>query len=367
MKRMWNVVALGAVVVIGLGTFAFDMRDTKAEWELDVKTNPSVWKSQTVGLFYGTEEEGTTERFQLTTDRSRVTSNVNYIEEALNYRSEVDPSVRGFYRELSGLSFMQSIRTADGYIGVGQNGNKEIAVFRMNGQEVTKQVFGNEVDGASELMDSPWAGLFVHEGNVHVIYRDGYGENPETKIARFDEAAKQIVIESVALQDESISTVTGTSWAFRPHMATIDADNRFIPVGMTEQTSITENGETYLSEQEKIGIYAYDAETKQVVELMPDGDMWNATVYEDQLISLQEDGTEFVIDLKTGKQSTRSVIDGSVGTTSYIGDRLYHARPTKDGAVIDVYQDGKAISSATVKATNDEAKALVTNTEYYVE
>jgi len=29
--------------------------------------------------------------------------------------------------------------------------------------------------------------------------------------------------------------------------------------------------------------------------------MWGATVYEDQLIVLQEDGTEFVVDLKTEK------------------------------------------------------------------
>lgn len=366
MKRVWNVVALGAVVVIGLGTFAFDMRDTKAEWDLAVTTNPEVWEDQTVNLYYNTEE-GEKERFEVTADQSQVTTDLNYIEQALAYDDELDSSVRDFYRQLSGLSFVQSIRTPDGYIGVGQDGNKEIAVFRLNGQDVTKQLFGTDVNGASELMESPWAGLFVQEGNIHIIYRDGYVENAETKIARFDEDAKQIMIESLELKDEGILSVTGTSWAFRPYVTTIDADNRFIPVGMTEQTSVTEDGETYLSEQEKVGLHAYDVETKQVVELTPDGDMWNATVYEDQLIALQEDGTEFVVDLKTGKSSTRQVIDGSVGTTSYIGDRLYHARPTKEGAVIDVYEDGKAISSAVVKATNDEAKALLSNTEYYVE
>ncbi|TCI53289.1 hypothetical protein EVJ24_09490 [Exiguobacterium sp. SH1S21] len=366
MKRVWNVAALGAVVIIGLGTFAFDMRDTKAEWDLAVTTNPEVWKDQTVNLYYNTEE-GEKERFEVTTDQSQVTTDLNYIEQALAYDDEVDSSVRDFYRQLSGLSFVQSIQTPDGYIGVGQDGNKEIAVFRLNGQDVTKQLFGTDVSGASELMDSPWAGLFVREGNVHVIYRDGYGENAETKIARFDEDAKQIMIESLGLKDEGISSVTGTSWAFRPYVMTIDADNRFIPVSVTEQTSVTEGGETYWSEQEKIGIYAYDVETKQVVELTPDGDMWNATVYEDRLIALQEEGTELVVDLKTGKSSTRQVIDGSVGTTSYVGDRLYHARPIKEGAVIDVYEDGKSIASAVVKATNDEAKALLSNTEYYVE
>ncbi|ERG66080.1 hypothetical protein [Exiguobacterium chiriqhucha] len=366
MKRMWNVAALGAVIVIGLGTFAFDMRDTKAEWDLAVTTNPEVWKDQTVNLYYNTEE-GEKERFEVTIDQSQVTTDLNYIEQALAYDDEVDSSVRDFYRQLSGLSFVQSIQTPDGYIGIGQDGNKEIAVFRLNGQDVTKQIFGTDVNGASELMDSPWAGLFVRAGNVHVIYRDGYGENPVTKIAMIDEGAKQIKIETVKLQDEAISSVTGTSWAFRPYVATIDADNRFIPVSMTEQTSVTEGGETYLSEQEKAGLHAYDVETKQVVELMPDGDMWNATVYEDQLIALQEGGTELVVDLKTGKQSTRQVIDGSVGTTSYVGDQLYHARPTKEGAVIDVYQDGKAISSAVVKATNDEAKALLPSTQFYVE
>ncbi|WP_214843526.1 hypothetical protein [Exiguobacterium sp. s150] len=367
MKRLWNVAVLGAIVLIGLGTFAFDMRDTKAEWELAVTSNPDLWEEQTISLFSGTEEEGTTERFILTTDGSRVTTNLNYIEEALAYDDEIDSSVRRFYRQLSGLTFVQSIRTPDGYIGVGQNGNTEIAVFRLNGEDVTKQVFGKDVSGSSELMDSPWAGMFVREGNIHVIYRDGYGENPVTKIAMLDEGDKQIKIETVELQDEAVSSVTGTSWAFRPYMATIAPDNRFIPVGMTEQTSVTENGETYLSEQEKMGIHAYDVDTKQVVELTPDGDMWNATVYEDQLIALQEDGTELVVDLKTGKQSTRPVIDGSVGTTSYVDDQLYHARPTKEGAVIDVYQDGKAISSAVVKATNNAAKALVSDTEYYVQ
>lgn len=366
MKRLWNVAALGAVVIIGLGTFAFDMRDTKAEWELAVTTNPEVWDEQTVTLYYNTEE-GDKERFELTSDGSRVTTDLNYIEQALDYDDELDSSVRKFYRQLSGLTFVQSIRTSDGYIGVGQKGNKEIAVFRLNGEDVIKQTFGTNVSGASELMDSPWAGLFVREGNIHVIYRDGYGENAETKIAMLDETAKQIMIESVDLKDEGISSVMGTSWAFRPYMTTIDADNRFIPVGMTEQTSVTENGETYLSEQEKAGLHAYDAETKQVVELMPGGDMWNATVYENQLIALQEDGTELVVDLKTGKSATRQVIDGSVGTTSYVGDQLYHARPTKTGAVIDVYRNGEAISSAAVKATNDEAKALLSNIQYYVE
>lgn len=366
MKRIWNVAALGAVVVIGLGTFAFDMRDTKAEWDLAVTTNPEVWKDQTVNLYYNTEE-GEKERFEVTIDQSQVTTDLNYIEQALAYDDEIDSSVRDFYRQLSGLSFVQSIQTPDGYIGVGQDGNKEIAVFRLNGQDVTKQLFGTDVNGTSELMDSPWAGLFVREGNVHVIYRDGYEENAETKIATFDEDAKKIMIESLGLKGKGISSVTGTSWAFRPYVMTIGADNRFIPVGVTEQTSVTESGETYWSEQEKIGIYAYDVEMKQVVELTPDGDMWNATIYEDRLIALQENGTELVVDLKTGKSSTRQVIDGLVGTTSYVGDRLYHARPTKEGAVIDVYEDGKSISSAVVKATNDEAKALLANTEYYVE
>lgn len=366
MKRIWNVAALGAVVVIGLGTFAFDMRDTKAEWDLAVTTNPEVWKDQTVNLYYNTKE-GEKERFEVTIDQSKVTTDLNYIEQALAYDDEIDSSVRDFYRQLSGLSFVQSIQTPDGYIGVGQDGNKEITVFRLNGQDVTKQVFGTDVNGASELMDSPWAGLFVRAGNIHVVYRDGYGENPVTKIAIIDEGAKQIKIETVKLQDEAISSVMGTSWAFRPYVATIDADNRFIPVSVTEQTSVTEGGETYLGEQEKAGLHAYDVETKQVVELMPGGDMWNATVYEDRLIALQEGGTELVVDLKTGKQSTHQVIDGSVGTTSYVGDQLYHARPTKEGAVIDVYQDGKSISSAVVKATNDEAKALLPSTQFYVE
>lgn len=366
MKRMWNVAALGAVVLIGLGTFAVDMRDTKAEWELAVTSNPEIWEEQTINLYYNTEE-GDKERFDLTTDGSRVTTNSSYIEQALAYEDEVDSSVRGFYRQLSGLTFVQSIRTPDGYIGVGQNGNKEIIVFRLNGEDVTKHVFGKDVNGSAEIMDSPWAGLFVHDGNIHVIYRNGYGGNAETKIAKFDEDAKKITMESLELGDEAISTVRGTSWAFRPYMATIAADNRFIPVDMTEQTTVTEGGESYVSEQDKVGVYAYDVDTKQVIELTPDADMWNATVYDDRLIVLQEDGTELVVDLKTGKKSTRQVIDGSVGTTSYVGDQLYHARPTKDGAVIDVYQDGKAISSAVVKATNEEAKALVSNTEYYVD
>lgn len=366
MKRMWNVAALGAIVVIGLGTFAFDMRETKAEWELVVTSNPEVWEEQTVDLYFDTEY-GDKERFELTTDTNRVTTDLNYIELALSYDDEVDSSVRGFYRQLSGLTFVQSIRTPDGYIGVGQDGNKEISVFYMNGEDVTKQIFGKEVSGASELMDSPWSGLFVREGNVHIIYRDGYDGNAITKIAMLDEDANQIVIESLELKNEGISSVSGTSWGFRPYMETIKSNNRLIPVNMTERKSVTEGGETYMTDLDKTGIYAYDVETKQVVELMPDGDMWNATVYEDQLIALQKDGTELVVNLKTGKTSTRQVIDGAMGTTSYVGDQLYHARSTKDGAVIDVYQDGEAISSAVVKATNDEAKAMLSNTEYYVQ
>lgn len=366
MKRMWNVAALGAVVIIGLGTFAIDSKASTAEWVLDVKTDESVWENQKIRAFYETGDE-VQEQFEISRSGSEVTTHLNYVEEALKQRERIDPTMRKFFRQMTNLSFTQSVRTKDGYVGIGQKGNDEIVLFRTEGDDVRTTAFPSDVSGAVEVMEGNWHGIFVQENGVHLIYRDGYDSQAETKLAVFNEGATTITIEEIMVEDGYISNVFGTSWFYDENQMPTAVDNRFLPVRVGTYETITEEGQTYTNETELPGVYAYDIEEKRVVELKAEGDMWNATVYEDQLIALQEDGSEFVVDLKTGQQSTRQVIDGSIGTTSYVGNQLYHVRPTKDGAVIDVYEDGKAISSAVVKATNDEAKALLSNTEYYVE
>lgn len=366
MKRMWNVAALGAVVIIGLGTFAIDSKASTAEWVLDVKTNESVWENQKIQAFYETEDE-VQERFEITRSGSEVTTHLNYVEEALKQRERVNPTMRKFYRQMTNLSFTQSLRTKEEYVGIGQKGNDEIVLFRTEGNDIATTTFPSNVSGAVEVMEGNWHGIFVQDGRVHLIYRDGYDRQAATKIAVFDEGAAEITLEEISIEDGFIASVVGTSRFYDENRMTIAADNRFLPVRLGTYETITEDGQTYTNETERPGVYAYDTEEKRVVELKAEGDMWGATVYEDQLIVLQEDGTEFVVDLKTEKQSTRQVIDGSVGTTWYVDNQLYHIRPTKDGAVIDVYQDGKAISSAVVKATNDEAKALLPSTQFYVE
>lgn len=366
MKRMWNVAALGVVVIIGLGTFAIDSKASTAEWVLDVKTDESVWENQKIRAFYETGDE-VQEQFEISRSGSEVTTHLNYVEEALKQREQIDPTMRKFYRQMTNLSFTQLVRTNDGYVGIGQKGNEEIVLFRTEGNDIATTTFPSNVSGAVEVMEGNWHGIFVQDGRVHLIYRDGYDRQAATKLAVFDEGSTEIATEEITVEDGYISSVFGTSWFYDENRTPLSSDNRFLPVRLGTYETITEDGQTYTNETERFGLYAYDIEEKRVVELKAEGDMWDATVYEDQLIALQEDGTELVVDLKTGKQSTRQVIDGSVGTTSYVGNQLYHIRPTKDGAVIDVYEDGKAISSAAVKATNDEAKALVSNTEYYVQ
>lgn len=362
MKRIWNVAALGAVIVLGLGTFVIDMNKTEAEWELTVKTNPDVWADQTIDVFYETENE-TSERFEVTTGRSRIVTNMNYIEEAIHYRDTLDPSLRGFYRQMKELNFAQSIHTDEGYVGLGQNGNQEIVLFKStDGETVTSETFKAPAD----VMEGSWAGLFVHDGDVHLIFHSGYEAESKTKLAVLKEGTSEITIKDLDLDNDFVSEVLGTSWFYNRNMMPISTGNRFIPVRVGAYESFTENGETHSTETNRPGLFAYDIETNKVVQLASKAEESNLTVHDNELMAVQLDGSEIVVDLMTGKPSTRQVIDGSVGTTTYVGNQLYHVRPTKDGAVIDVYEDGKEVSSAAVNATNEEAKLLLDGAQFYV-
>lgn len=367
MKRMWNVVALGAVVMIGLGTYAVDSRASSAEWVLDVETNESVWENQKILAYYGVEDE-VRELFEITQSGSKVTTNLNYVEEALQQHERIEPVMQTFYRHLNNLSFTQYVRTGDDYAGIGQKGNDQIVLAKTEDDDVKTTVFSSSVNGAVEVMQGNWHGIFVRDGRVHLIYRDGYDRQATTKLAIFDEESTEITLEEIVVDYGFISHVIGTNWYYGEKQMSIAADNRFLPVRVGTYEMMTEDdGYTYTNETERPGLYVYDIEQKQVVMLQEDGDMWSATTHDDQMVALQEDGSEIVVDLKTGQFSTRQVIEGPVNTTWYAGSNLYHIRQVAEGVIIDVYEDGKAVSSAVISAANDEAKALLPSTQFYME
>lgn len=365
MKRMWNVVALGAVVMIGLGTYAVDSRASSAEWSLNVSSNEELWTDKHVNVLYD-HDDTIGERFVVTTDRSKVTTHLSYIEEALQQRDLMDPVMREFYRQTTNLNYLQTVRTVDGYVGIGQKENKEIIIYRSEGENVTTTVIPSNVSGAVDVMEGNWVGLFLQGETLHLMYRDGYDE-PVTKLAVFDEKEMAIAIQDVEVDRGYVSDMFGSSWFYGVNQLPIAIDNRFIPVRVATIGTYTEDGETYTSEETRPGIYAYDVESKEVVTLVDDGEMWDAVLYDDEFLALQEDKSEIVVDLKSGESSSRKVIEDENGTTAYVGKQLYHVQQVTDGAIIDVYEDGKAVSSAAISAANDEAKALLPSTQFYVE
>ncbi|EPE62933.1 hypothetical protein L479_00650 [Exiguobacterium sp. S17] len=366
MKRMWNVAALGAVVMIGLGTFIVDATETKAKWALDVSSNPTVWEGKTIDVSYGTEDD-VNKQFEVTLEGSRMTTNLNYVEEGLHYRERLNGVERDIHRQMNRLTFAQSIQTNQGSIGVGQRGNDELVVFeQLDGKNFSTQTFDAKEHQISDIVTGIWAGLFVHNNELNLIYREGYDGKERTMLATFNEAMSEITVEEIEMEEGFVSHVFGTNRFYATDVAKKKVPTRFVPVGVGGYESFTEEGQTYYSQADLSGLYAYDTKERRVVPLLSDKEFWTSTVAGDEVIALTVEGVEVVIDLNTLKQTTRKTLESFVKETYYVDNRLYQTRSTKDGAVIDVYEDGKQISSATVTAENDEAEAMLSHAGFYV-
>lgn len=358
MKRMWNVAALGAVIVIGLGTFAVDATEPKAEWALDISSNPSVWEDAVVEVTYGTEDD-VAQWFEVTTDESRITSNLNYIAEGLRYRERLNEGERSIHRQMNGMTYAESIRTEDGYIGVGQNGMKELIVFTQeDGEKLSTFSFDASDSKIYDIVNGVWSGVFLNDGQLNLIYRDGYDGEEKTMLATFNEAMNEVTVKELSMDKGFITHVINTNRFYVTDLFSQMAETRYIPVGVSSYEVIREGEEEINVEDPDPGLFAYDTKTGKVVQLAEGQGFWDYTVSGHNLFALNEDGEELVIDLNTGKQTTREVLD-SVDHAFYENGRLYQTRQAKDGVVIDVYEDGKQISSAAITPENEEARDML--------
>ena len=110
------------------------LRDVDPKRGADISSNPSVWEDAVVEIGYSTEDD-VEQRFEVTTEESHIMSNLNYIAEGLRYRERLNGDARSIHRIMNGWTYAQSIRTEDGYIGVGQDGMKELIVFKQEDGE----------------------------------------------------------------------------------------------------------------------------------------------------------------------------------------------------------------------------------------
>ncbi|MGI1822375.1 hypothetical protein ACRPK6_09305 [Exiguobacterium sp. TRN 1102] len=365
MKRMWNVAALGAVIVIGLGTFAVDATEPKAEWALDISSNPSVWEDAVVEVSYGTVDD-IEQRFEVTTDESRITSNLNYIAEGLRYRERLNEGERSVHRQMNGMTYAESIRTEDGYIGVGQDGMKELIIFTQeDGEKLSTFSFDASVSKIYDIVSGVWSGAFLNDGQLNLIYRDGYDGEEKTMLATFDQAMNEVTVKEVSMDKGFITHVFNTDRLYATGVSSQVTETRYIPVGVSSYEVIREGEEEINVEDPNPGLFAYDTKTGKVVQLAEGQGYWDHTVSGPNLFALNEDGEEVVIDLDTGKKSSRKVLD-SVDHAYYANGRLYQTRQAKDGVVIDVYEDGKQISSAAITPENEEARDMLKQIDVYV-
>lgn len=366
MKRMWNVVALGAVIIMGIGTFAVDATETKAEWALTVSSNPAVWEERTVDVSYGTGDD-VNKQFEVTLDGSRMTTNLNYVEEGFRYRERLSGAERDIHRQMNRLTFAQSIQTEQGFFGVGQRGNDELVAFKkLDGKSLFTQTFDAKERQIHDIVKGVWAGLFFHHNELNLIYREGYDGKERTMLATFNEAMSDVAVKEIKVEEGFVSHVFGTNRFYDTDSVKEKQDTRFVPVGVGGYELFTEYGQTSYNQTDFSGLYAYDTKERRVVSMLSDKEFWTSTVTGDEVIALTAEGNEVVIDLDTLKQTKRKAVEGLVKEMYYVDNRLYHTRPTKDGAVIDVYEDGKLISSATVTAENDEARAMLNHAGFYV-
>ncbi|WP_161567617.1 hypothetical protein [Exiguobacterium sp. SH3S1] len=86
----------------------------------------------------------------------------------------------------------------------------------------------------------------------------------------------------------------------------------------------------------------------------------------DEYRAMRSDGTELIIDLNSLEQTTRQVIQGAVGSITYIDQLVYHVLPKKEGAMLEVYDEGEMVSRASIKAEGDSGQTANRPVHYYV-
>jgi hypothetical protein len=168
----------------------------------------------------------------------------------------------------------------------------------------------------------------------------------------------EVTVKEVNMDKGFINHVINTNRFYATDVSSQVTETRYIPVGVSSYEVIREGEEEINVEDSNPGLFAYDTKMGKVVQLAEGQGFWDHTVSSHNLIAINEDGEEVVIDLNTWKKSSRKVLD-SVDHAFYENGRLYQTRQAKDGVIIDVYEDGKQISSAAITPENEEARDML--------
>ncbi|TCI28613.1 hypothetical protein EVJ33_12810 [Exiguobacterium sp. SL-10] len=346
MRRILNIAALGAIIVAGIGTYAVNGEQNQDDWMLHVDSNEAVWKNRAVRLS-ATDMDRSGQDVEVSIDGSRFV-NGSYIDEVMQYRSDIGGQDRSFARALKQLNYTQQIKTEDGYVAIGQKDQDTLVLLQSkDGNMVERTEFPN----VQSIVDSGWGGMFVYDGTVHIVYNENY-ELTNQHVAVLDVATTTIDTKKIARDGMLIEYVMGETWGFAlgdGQRTTIGKDNRYIPIQATRlETVEADDGEAYSEHMSLSGLYVYDVEENRVVSLDVEQEAIATSVFGDTYQALLADGTETNINLKTLTETSRTIIQDEVGTASYYDGLLYHVSPTEDGAKVDVYDGADLVSEATV-------------------
>lgn len=359
MRRVLNIIALGAVIIAGIGTYAVSDEQSPDDWKLQVDSNEAAWKNRTVRVSYtGTNQ--VLKDVDLSVEGNQYAYG-SYIDEVFRYREDVGKQYRSFARAVKQLDYDLRIKTNDGYVAVGQEGLDTLVLLKSKDGETVERT---EFTDVQFLLESGWSGLFVYKDAVHLVYNENY-ELTNQHIAVLNQETKTIETKKIerdgVLIENVITDAMGVEFTVEEQM-TIGTDNRYIPIEATRlETVEAEDGETYSESFSLSGLYVYDVKENRVVSLDSEQDVVASTVFGHTYQSILADGTETSINLKTLAETSRQVIQGKIGMASYHNALLYHVYSTQSGAEINVFDESTLVSKGTVTGA-DVAKSV----QYYV-
>lgn len=364
MKRMVNVVALGVIITLGLATYAVSGTENGTEWSLEVESNKKVWENRIVQIAKDPMDQPYT-HINVTLDGSTPSNKGSYFKQLLDFQANFGEGSRSFKRALKQLDYAQRIWTVDGEMAIGQKDRDTLVLLK---SKDGKEVDVTEFKQAREILESDWKGLYVYDGKVHLLYDQNY-ETTNHHVATFDESMKTFVTQKIDRSKTLVGGVMGAEWSWYPsaHQGQVATDNRYIPIrAMAFETLQDDKGEEYTSEMDVPGLFVYDAKENKVVTVNQSEEVQGTLFKGQEYRAIRSDGTELIIDLNSLEQTTRQVIQGAVGSVTYIDQLIYHVLPTTEGALLEVYDEEDMVSRASIKAEGDSGKTANQTVEYYI-
>ncbi|MFN4213451.1 hypothetical protein [Exiguobacterium sp.] len=359
MKRMVNVVALGVIITAGLATYAVSGTESGTDWSLQVESNKKVWENRIVRV----AKDQPYTQINVTLNGSTSSHKGSYFEQLLDFRTNFGEDSRSFKRALKQLDYAQRIWTTDGEMAIGQKDRDTLVLLK---SKDGKEVDVTEFKQAREILESGWKGFYVYDGKVHLLYDQNY-ETTNHHVATFDESTKTFVTQKVDRSKTLIGGVVGAEWSWYPsaYQGQVATDNRYIPIRATALETLQEDtGEEYTSEMDLPGLFVYDAKENKVVTVNQSEELQGMLFKGQEYRAIRSDGTELIIDLNSLEQTTRQVIQGTVGSITYIDQLIYHVLPTTEGAMLEVYDEEDMVSRASIKA--EGVSGQTANQQYYV-